>query len=124
MKLTKEERNFVDNIVAISALDKKSVKTFFRSLLIACTMSVFTGENEIYIPYICRLKIGYDTEDTDEGKKLNVNLMSEPAQELISEIKSILNDESPPSKKYLQKEIFEKLKNILEIEDLELDIED
>ena len=118
MKLSKEERNFLENITAISALDKKSVRTFFRTLLVASTMSIFTGENEIYIPYLCKLKIDYKVE----GNELKVNISADPSIELIDEIKSIVNDESPPSKKYFQKEIFEKLKNILEIEELELEI--
>lgn len=119
MKLSKEEKNFLENITAISALDKKSVRTFFRSLLVASTMSVFTDENEIYIPYLCKLNINYDV---DENGNLNIKIDAEPSIELTEEIKSIVNNDSPPSKKYFQKEIFEKLKNILEIEELELEV--
>ena len=119
MKLSKEEKNFLENITAISALDKKSVRTFFKSLLVACTMSVFTDENEVYIPYLCKLGITYSI---DKEESLNIELKAEPSMELIEEIKGIVNDEDPPSKKYFQKEIFEKLKNILEIEELELEI--
>ena len=121
MKLSKEERNFIENIVAISALNKKSIKTFFRSLLVACTMSVFTGDDEIYIPYLCKLNIKYN-KSTKNKNKINVKLKAEPSIELIAEIENIANNRNPNSKKYFQKEIFEKLKNILEIEELELEI--
>lgn len=125
MKLTLEEKNFIERIVAISALDKKSVKTFFRSLLIASTIAVYSEEDEIVIPYLCKLKIKYnDYLDTKKGSTVKVNMYAEPCEELIAEIKAISEGEQPPSKKYIKKEIFEEIKNKLEISELDLDMDE
>jgi len=122
LKLTLEEKNFIENIRAISALDKKSTKTFFRSLLIACTMAIYAGKDEIIIPYICKLKISYNDHHTPKGSKVKVHIEAEPCDELIEEIKAISEGEPPPSKKYIKKEISEEIKNKLEIDELDLDM--
>lgn len=124
MKLTLEERNFIENITAISALDKKSVKLFFRSLLMASTMTIYADEEEIIIPYLCKLRISYKDNHTERGNKPIVNILAEPCDELISEIKAISEGDEPPSKKYLKKEISEELKDKLEIGDLDFLDED
>ena len=123
MKLTLPEKNFIENITAISALDKKSVKTFFRSLLMACTMAVYSDENEIIIPYLCKLKINYTDNHTKRGNKPIVKITAEPCDELIAEIKAISEGGEPPSKKYLKQEIMEELKNKLEISELDIDLD-
>ncbi len=123
MKLTLEEKNFIENIVAISALDKKSVKNFFRSLLMASTMAIYADENEIVIPYLCKIKIDYHDVTTSTGTKPKVTLTAEPCDELIEEITAISEGNQPPSKKYIKKEISEELKNQLEIEDVDFDFE-
>jgi len=122
MKLTLEERNFVEKITAISALSKRSVKTFFKSLLMACSASVYSDENEIIIPYLCKLKIKYNDYVTEKGTKVKVMLEAEPCDELIDEIKAISEGNQPPSKKFIKKEIAEELKNKLEIDELDLDL--
>jgi hypothetical protein len=123
MKLTLEEKNFLENIVAISALDRKTVKTLFRSLLIAVSMSVYADENEIIIPYLCKLKIDYNDYSTNKGTKVKVNIDAEPCIELIEEIKAISEGNHPPSKKYLKKEISEEIRNQLEISEMDLNFD-
>lgn len=120
MKLTNQEKNFLEKIIAISALDKKVGKNFFRSQLVATTISLLSGENEIIIPYLCKLKIKYNQILTPEGIKLEVKLEAEPSEELVEEIKCILAEEDPPTKVYFKKEIAKELRNYLEIDEIDV----
>ena len=120
MKLSNEEKNFLEKIIAISALDKKVGKNFFRSQLVACTIAMLSGENEIIIPYLCKLKIIYNQVLTPEGIRLDVKLEAEPSQELIEEIKCIVAEEDPPTKEYFKKEIAKELRNYLEIDEIDI----
>lgn len=119
MKLDINEKVFLDKIVSICASDKKSVRDLFKSILASFTLSVLSGDNEVIIPYLCKLKLSYDQIETPEGIKLEVKLDAEPSNELVEEIRCILVKKDPPTKKFFMKEIHDIIKNnYLEIEDV------
>jgi len=120
MKLEVNEKSFLEKIIAISGIDKKVAQVFFKSLLTACTASIYADENEIIIPYLCKLKIVYKKVLTQDGVKLEVELKADPSEELIEEIKCIVENIDPPTKVYFKKEIDKELKRGLEIDEIEL----
>jgi hypothetical protein len=122
-KITLEEKTAVQKICAVAKKDKAVVHDLLYSILLYTTKELYKGNRSIVIPFICTLNIEekdiLNTKDNITEKK--VMLSATPLQGLIDEITAISNDEITPSEKYLKKKIFSRLKDLLEVDDLELE---
>jgi hypothetical protein len=97
LKLSLEEKNWIDNIVAISCKDKNTVKDVLKALLKAITLEMFSENYNVCIPYLCNLQIEYSDKITENGLKTDVRLIAEPNEALIQEIEKIIEGEMPPT---------------------------
>ena len=117
MILSDEEKTALNKIASLSMKDKNVVKDVLFSLLTYCTMdSKFTDQAEIVIPYVGKLKFKYKEEN--DGKKIisKVNIEAESSQSIVKEFVAIKNGETPPSKKYFQKQNRLHLQSLLKME--------
>jgi hypothetical protein len=125
-KISLEEKTAVQKICAVAKKDKAVVHDLLYSILLYTTKELYKGNKSIIIPFICTLNIEekdvLNTKDNITEKK--VMLSAIPHQGLIDEITAISNDQITPSEKYLKKKIFSRLKDLLEVDDLELEDEE
>lgn len=87
--------------------------------------SIFFDENidnkiSVTIPYLCKLDISWNEKFTNKGVTTVVKIDAEPCEALVNEIKSIEEGNTPPSCKFMEKEIMENLLEKLEIYDIEI----
>lgn len=125
-KILPEEKVAIQKICAVAKKDKSIVYDLLYSILLYFTKELYKGNKTITIPFICNINIEdkdvLNTKDNIIEKK--VILSATPLQGLIDEIESISRDEITPSEKYLKKKIFSRIKDLLDIDDLELEDED
>lgn len=117
MKLTPEEKAFVDKISAISGHDPKSVKEIFSALMVASTLEIYSRSNTVYIPYLFKVNITYDKEHTSKGFELKEKYDVETSRTLHDSILKINSGDKTQSDAYLKKEIVKHISSVLELED-------
>lgn len=115
--LSDKEKLFVERISCISRKDKSAVIDVLRACLMANTIEVLQGNNEISIPFICDLKITYNDRQTKQGVVTDIQMEATPNRGLIDEIVAISEGEETPSEQFFKKGIHSKLKSLLDIED-------
>ena len=124
--LSPEEKVAIQKICAVAKKDKAVVHDLLYSILLYTTKELYKGNKSITIPFICTLNIEekdvLNTKDNVTEKK--VMLTATPHQGLIDEITAIGNDEITPSEKFLKRKIFAKIRDLLDIDDLELEDEE
>ena len=118
MKISKEERDYLEKILSISPkVDISVVRDILRSILMEISIQVLCGNtDEIYIPFLGKLSV--DIKDRilkagKEGVKTEVKLKLEPSKVLEEELIAIYRGEEPPSTKYIKKLIDFKLYDII-----------
>lgn len=130
MKLTREEQIVFDKIKAISRRDKKVLKDVFISLLEAVTIETYLSQDNsfmFHIPYLCSLrieykdKIKYTAEGNKKGEYTDISITAVASESFIAEIEALSSGETPPSEKYIKKQIAEKFASLLDIQDVEID---
>lgn len=119
MKLSIEEKYFLDKICAVSSKDKNTVKDVLKALLMCTTIEIYADSKEMVIPYMCKLKIDYMDNYKEDKHSVVVHLEATPCEGLINEIAAIQEGGITPTQEYIQKMILFDLKNKLEIEDIE-----
>jgi hypothetical protein len=116
LKLTLEEKEFLQKIKAISRKDESTLMDVFISLIHCMTIAVYKEQNEIIIPFLCKLKLEYFDEATSKGTVTKIVLNAEPSEFLKQEISAISEGEDTPSLKYIKKKIFGKFKQYLDLD--------
>lgn len=125
-KLSNDEKIAIQKISAVAKKDKLIIQDLLYSLLCYATKETYKGKKSFTIPFICTIDFK-ETEvlNVKEGVTENkVVLTATPLQGLIDEIDAIVKDKMTPSEKYIKKRIFSKLKDLLEIDDLDLEEDD
>lgn len=107
MKLSNEEKNFLDKICAVSCKDVNTVRDVLRAILIVSAKEVYAGSKTVNIPYVCRLALDTTSSDT-------VRLSAEPNDNFVKEVKAILSGDTSPTEEFIGREISKTLESILE----------
>jgi hypothetical protein len=116
LKLSMEEKDFLDKVVAFSGIEKTQVKEVFKALLRVTSLLLHGDNNEIYIPFICKLLIDHTDVLTDKGIKTHVKLTALPSECLRGEVTAICEGDILPTERYLKKQIIEKFQQITGVE--------
>lgn len=106
MKLNIKEKYFIDKIHSISGIDRAILKEVFYSILIGVVLELYSGNNEIVIPYLFSAKIKY--KKTQVGKRTFQidEIYDVKTNPILHEIiVSILSNRTVPIEKFLKKEI-------------------
>ena len=115
LRLSLEEKDFLEKISAISLYDKKIVNDVFISLLHVISLELFNEENIIYIPYIGSFNIDYyDKIEPGKGVDIQVSLQAEAADSLKDTIKQFSEGEISPTQDYMRLKISENIKERVE----------
>jgi len=113
-KLSLEEKDFLDRIVSISGLDHVMVKEVLQSTLKMITIELYSGNNEIQIPYLCKLNLSSYEKLENTGVATIVETEAEPSQHLINEIRAINEGEITPTQQFTRQKIYKKIEEIVE----------
>lgn len=127
MKMTSEEKIFLDKVVADSGQDLLTVRNVLRAILVSILKEVYANyynsENknkviiEYSIPYILKMSIGCKNILTkDDGEKTQVILDCEPSISLYKEINRIFDDKTLETEEFFKKEIAYHLMKILDFD--------
>jgi len=118
-----EEIDFFEQICAISKKDKDTVRDVLKSLLMVTTANLYFDKDEIYIPYLCKLKIKYEDAIRVNNKTArawsttDISVTAEPLTALIKEIVAINEGDDPESLQHLDNSIAMKMSQLLEVID-------
>jgi hypothetical protein len=126
LRLSHQEKQFIEKISAISGKEYKIVQEVLKAFLIATTLEIYTqdsNECELIIPYLCRLKLKFYDKDTTSGMKVVTELEAEPLDGLCEEIKCISEGDISPVEKYIKNQIVKNIQNNLNLEDIEVTLE-
>jgi len=115
---TNEEKIAFKKICSISTKDKTTVRDVLFAILTYAGMEAFKEDNEIIIPYLCKLKLNYKEIINEKGIESIIDVEGEPSSLLLKEFACIKNDEKPFTKKYFEKQNRLHFKNLLKIKDL------
>ena len=115
MKLSPEESHFLNSIAVIAGKEKSVVKDVFKAALKAFAIEIIVQNEELIIPYLCKLK--YEHVDKIVGDELQtvVSLKASPSQALIDEIRHIIEGEKSPVMFLTEKSIQKTIQNFLDI---------
>lgn len=119
-KLDLDEKIFLKKITAISNKDKDTVRDVFLALLEMATIELYGFSDTIVIPHICRLKVKAVPIQTYKGIDYQITLEATPSRDFIAEYKAIHTNQPTPTEKYIKKQIEQKFKNLLKIDDFNL----
>lgn len=114
LKLSSEEKDFLDKIVSISYVDKSTVKEVLQAILKVITVELYADSDTIYIPYICSLKISSCDSITQKGLETIVKLEAIPSKNLIEEVKAVNDGEITPTQEYTRQKILKSLEDKIE----------
>ena len=115
LKLSLEEKDFLEKVSAISVYDKKIVNDVFISLLHVISLELFDEENIIYIPYIGNISINYyDKIEPGKGVDIQVDLQAEASDCLKNTIKQFSEGETSPTQEYMRLKITENIRERVE----------
>jgi hypothetical protein len=114
MKLTPIEKNFIQKISAISGQDPKVVNDLFFSLLIATVMELYSGNEEVSIPFLFNFKIDYDRDPIKNAYKLKEKYLVETSPSLHQVLVKIKSGEKTWVEEFIKKEIVESISGILD----------
>ena len=114
ISLSTEEKLMLDKIHVITEIPKVIIKKVFLGLLLAHTIEYY-DENELIIPYICKLGVNVISKIQNKTVEGVVALNATPNEALTDEIIAICNGETTKSEKYNKDKILKKIQEILEI---------
>ncbi len=118
LKMSPEEKVYLDKLVAISGMNISTVRDVLRSILILFSVESYAGESEVILPYIAKIKFDLiDSYSTEKGTYTKTNLETEPCVSLIEELVAICNGEITPSEDFFKNNVLTSIKDILEIEE-------
>lgn len=114
VKITPEEKKFIKKIIANSCVDEKSVyRVLLYGILKLFITEYFCGNNIVYIPYICKVKIDYYEEPGTKGYiKFYPTLEMTASKCLTSELSLIVDGEKPKMFDYIKRDIIIKLEEL------------
>jgi hypothetical protein len=114
LKLSLEEKDFLDRIVSISCVDKTVVKEVLQAILKMITIELYADFNTIYIPYICSLNVTSYENLSSKGVETIVELEATPSKNLIEEVIAISEGEITPTQEYTRQKIYKSLEDKIE----------
>lgn len=121
MRLSVEERLQIEKLSSILKKDKTIVRDVLISILMGMTLEIYNDNDEIIIPYICKLKLDAVDISTKKGMYTQVKLQAEPLPALIEEINAIRSGETTPTEEFIKRGIFKEFQSLLDLEDVEID---
>lgn len=80
--LTKEERDFVSKLSAISGVPENTIQSVFQGFFTLIAREWMEGNKEFYIPYLMKLKIDFSIVEQQRQFFLKEKLMATPSQNL------------------------------------------
>jgi len=120
LKMSPEEKVYLDKLVAISGKDINTIRDVLRSILILFSVEAYAGEEEVTIPYIGKFRFYLlDKYLPSKGSYTDVSLEVDPCISLVEELVAICNGDSTPTEEFFKKNVFTSMKDILEIEESE-----
>lgn len=122
LKMSQEEKIYLDQLVAISGLKMDSIREVLRAILISFSIGVYAQDDEIIIPYIGKFKCSFvDKFTPTKGTFTKVILKASPCESLTAELSAINEGDLPPSKDYFQNNVLTSIRDVLEIEESDLE---
>lgn len=120
MKLTREEKSFIDKVSAISGYDSHTVKNVFSGLLISTALELWSGKKEINIPYLFKFTVEIDTQKSQNDNPEKYDIFTNPS---FHNVLTKMNEkEDSVIEEYLKREISKHLSDLLDLDScLELD---
>ena len=123
MKMSPEEKNFLNAISVLSAKDIGTVRDVLRAIIKVVAMELISHSDTVIIPYLCELKISHSDKLVKGGMETVVKLSAKPCQTLVNEVISIVDGDLTPTAEYVKSKINKTFQNILELTQEELDNE-
>lgn len=123
MKLSRQEKDFIDRISAISGKDPGTVKDIFAALLIATSIELNADQKSaIPIPYLFTFKINPEQVMERKGIRIEEKYEIETSHTLHNIVVKLNSGEPNPLEHYLVREISKLLSGMLDLEEgLELE---
>jgi hypothetical protein len=120
MKLTREEKSFIDKVSAISGYDSHTVKNIFSGLLISTALELWSGKKEINIPYLFKFTVEIDQTGSQNENSEKYDVSTNPS---FHNVLTKMNEkEDSIIEEYLKREITKHLSDLLDLDScLELD---
>ena len=116
MNINDKTKEIIEKIHLISGNKKENVKNFFESLAIFIIMSYY-GKEEIYLPYIGKMKFNYIGEVLDgDFKTAKVEMEFVPDEFLLKNVGQIEDKEEPDVIKFFTSRIQSALGEYLDLD--------
>lgn len=115
MKLSSEEKNYLEKLSVLSGHDIKTIQDVFMAVLVAITMEVYAGSHKILIPFLFNMKVNFTEKQTDKKVKLEESYDVQTNQMLHEIFLKIRNNENTWVEDFIKKEIVEHINSILEL---------
>ncbi len=116
MKLTQEEKNFINKISAIACYNPAVVREVFKAMLIAVSLKLYSGEKEIIIPHIAKMKIQPEIKPGEGVFEVKEVYDIETSPALHDVVKSIVTGEGSQVKETIINDIGSQVSKILELD--------
>ncbi len=105
MQLSEKAKETIEKIHLISGTKKEDTKNLFEALGIYIILNYY-GQEEIYLPYVGKLRFNYLGDDlVQNSKRAKVELEFEPDNFLLKNIGQIEDDDIPDVVKLFQSRI-------------------
>ncbi len=112
-KLDLDEKLFVRKIAALARKDKDTIRDVMLAFVKMATIELYSGKEEIIIPYICKIKVSTKKVQTYSGLIDEVIFEAAPARTFVEEFNAIHQGRTTPSEKYLKRQIDRKFQDLL-----------
>jgi len=120
MRLSTEEKNYVNKICAVTGKDDSTVREVLRGILVTAILEVYAGRNEFIVPYIGKIKTAHKNivhQKKENSSKINLKLILEtiPSKWLKREYKSVIEGNITSSAKFVRSQIQKNIRNMLDV---------
>lgn len=120
LKMSPEERVYLEKLVAFSGKDINTVRCILRSILVLFVHELYGDEKEAIIPYIGNFKWSFSSKTTPaKGTHTYLKLKTDPCRALDENMAAVYEGNKPDCL-----EFFEKQRNIAIEETLEVEEDD
>jgi len=122
LKMSPEEKVYLDMLVGISGKDITTVREILRAILILFSRECYAGEEEVTIPYIGKVNFSFvDKYLPSRGTYTDVMMEIDPCISLVEELTAVCNGEpTPTTDNFYKKNVLTKFRDILGIEEGEV----
>lgn len=113
MKLTKDEKQFIERVAAVANKDKNLTRDIWRAFSIALTKELFGGNNKLILPFVGEVEFEVVNKPAKGGVESRVVSKFTPSEFFTETVADIASGKTTPTERYLEEELERALATLL-----------